>query len=406
MPRSSAPQPTTHWQQVRRRLHGIPELGLHLPRTQAVILEELAPFDLEVTVGTALSSVVAVLRGEAPVAAGRVRPVVLLRADMDALPVTEDSGEDFAPDPPGCMHACGHDLHVAGLLAAAELLHARRAELVGDVVLMFQPGEEGPGGAQPMIEEGLLLAAGRPVDVAYAVHVFAAEHPFGVWFGRPGTLMAGSDEVTIRVHGAGGHGAQPHRTLDPVPVACEIVLALQTMVTRRYFQFDPVVVTVGRIEAGTKHNIISDEAVLDLTVRTFSAEHRAQVKPDIERLASGVAGAHGLTASCVWEPGYPPTVNDPVEQAFAEDVIRDLFGEGRWRDQEHPEAGAEDFSFVLHQVPGAYLNVSACPPGVDPREVPDNHSARARFDDAIVPEIASFLAELALRRSATWPQGR
>ena len=178
------------------------------------------------TLGESLSSVVAVLRGRAPVSGER--PVVLLRGDMDALPVTEEVDVDYVSQRPGLMHACGHDLHVAGLVGAARILHELRDELVGDVVLMFQPAEEGPGGAEPMIREGLLDAAGRRVDAAYAVHVYAADHPFGTWFGRPGTLMAAADEVMIRVHGLGGHGAAPERTRDPVPVACEIVLAFQT----------------------------------------------------------------------------------------------------------------------------------------------------------------------------------
>ena len=383
---------------LRRRLHQIPEIGLDLPLTQAVILEALSGLDLEVTTGKALSSVVAVLRGHAPI--DSVRPVILLRADMDALPVTEELAHAWVSTHPGVMHACGHDLHVAGLVGAAHRLHARRHELVGDVVLMFQPGEEGPGGAELMIEEGVLTAAGRRADAAYAVHVFSAEHPLGTWFGRPGPLMASSDEVTITVHGEGGHGAAPHRTKDPVPVACEIVLALQSMVTRKFYAFDPVVVTVGRIAAGTKNNIIGDEAVLELTVRTFSSSHRRAIRTEIERVASGVASAHAMTVTLTEHEGYAATINDATEHAFAEDTLRDLFGAGRWVDQAFPEAGSEDMSFVLEQVPGAYVNVSACPAGADPATAPDNHSPRADFDDSVVPDIADFLCAIALRRSA------
>ena len=174
------------------------------------------------------------------------------------------------------MHACGHDLHMAGLVGAARVLDELRDELVGDVVLMFQPGEEGPGGAEPMIREGVLEAAGRRVDAAYAVHVYSADHPRGVWFGRPGTLMAAADEVHVVVRGVGGHGSAPERTRDPVPVACEIVLAFQTAVTRQFSVWDPVVLTVGRVAAGTKDNIIPDDAHVEATLRTFSAEHRAR----------------------------------------------------------------------------------------------------------------------------------
>jgi hippurate hydrolase len=191
---------------LRRRLHQIPELGLHLPQTQQAVLDALSGLDLEVTVGESLSSVVAVLRGRGGDVGGANRPVVLLRGDMDALPVTEDLPLDHVSQHEGLMHACGHDLHVAGLVGAARILHALRDELAGDVVFMFQPGEEGPGGAAPMIEEGLLEAAGRRVDAAYALHVYSSELPLGTWFGRPGPLMAAADEVVVRVVGEGGHG--------------------------------------------------------------------------------------------------------------------------------------------------------------------------------------------------------
>ena len=383
---------------LRRTLHAIPEIGLHLPRTQAVVLDALAGLDIEITRGRALSSVVGVVRGSAP--SPDPRPVVLLRADMDALPVHEEVAAPWISTHDGVMHACGHDLHTAALVGAAHQLCARRDELAGDVILMFQPGEEGPGGAAPMVEEGLLEAAGRPVDAAYAVHVFSAEHPLGVWFGRPGSLMAASDELTVTVVGDGGHGAAPHRTLDPVPVACEIVLALQTLVTRKFSIFDPVVVTVGRITAGTKNNIIGDRAVIDMTVRTFAPATREKALAVIERAARGICAAHGLGVEIERHTGYPATINDPDEQAFAEATIRDLFGAQRWVDQPFPEAGAEDMSVVMELVPGAYVNISACPLGVDPATAPDNHSPRAEFDDSVVPDMALFLTEIALRRCA------
>ncbi|MBM6404290.1 amidohydrolase [Phycicoccus sp. CSK15P-2] len=381
---------------LRRRLHRIPELGLDLPETQAVVLEELEGLDLEVTTGRGLSSVVGVLRGRAPHEGER--PVVLLRGDMDGLPVTEAVDVDYRSERQGRMHACGHDLHVAGLVGAARVLHELRDELVGDVVLMFQPGEEGPGGAEPMIEEGLLEAAGRRVDAAYAVHVFSADHPRGVWFGRPGPLMAAADEIHVVVRGAGGHGAAPERALDPVPVACEMVLALQTAVTRRFSIWDPVVLTVGKVAAGTKDNIIPDEAVLAATLRTFSREQRVRAQEVVAEVVHGVAAAHGTTATIEMGFGYPVTVNDEAEFAFARGVVVDLFGEGRWADMTNPEAGSEDMSFVLEQVPGAYLNVSACALD-DHRQAEDNHSPRAAFDDSVVPDVAAALAEMALRRS-------
>lgn len=379
---------------LRRALHADPEIGLDLPRTQQRVLDALDGLDLEITLGQGLSSVVAVLRGGGHDGSG---PVVLLRGDMDALPVDERTDHPFASTN-GAMHACGHDLHVAGLVGAARLLHARRDELPGDVVLMFQPGEEGPGGAGPMIAEGLLEVAGRRVDAAYALHVTAAQHPRGTWFGRPGPLMAAADKCTVTVRGRGGHGAVPHTAVDPVPVACAIVLGLQTMVTRRFDAFDPVVVTAGRIAAGTKENIISDTATIDLTVRTFSPAHRDAVEQEIARVARGIAAAHAATAEVDHHREYPVTVNDETEQALLQQTVVDLFGADRWAPMPFPEAGSEDFSFVAEQVPSAYVFLSAC--AGDPATAPDNHSPLADFDDSVLPDAAALLAELAVRRLA------
>ncbi|GAB3078596.1 M20 family metallopeptidase [Pedococcus soli] len=384
---------------LRRELHQVPEVGMDLPLTQRAVLDALDGLDLEVTLGRELSSVVAVLRGRGGSRTGTDRPVVLLRGDMDALPVTEDLDLDHVSRHVGRMHACGHDLHVAGLVGAARILHELRDELEGDVVLMFQPGEEGPGGAEPMIREGLLEAAGRRVDAAYALHVYSSEYAKGVWFGRPGPLMAAADEVRVTIVGEGGHGSQPFRAKDPIPVACEIVVALQTLVTRQFDVFDPVVITVGKFVGGTKDNIIPDEAVFEATVRSLSEEARAEVSAKIERLCTQLAAAHGLTAVVEHLPGYPVTVNDEAEYAFAKDTIVDLFGADRYSHQRDPEMGSEDFSFVGQLVPSAYVNLSACP-AADHDSAPDNHSPRADFDDSVVPDGAALLAELALRRTA------
>jgi hippurate hydrolase len=382
---------------LRRRLHAVPELGNDLPLTQAMVVEALAGLDLEVTLGESLSSVVAVLRGTAEPADGGPRQVVLLRGDMDALPVAEDLDLPYASAHPGLMHACGHDLHVAALVGAARLLHAQRDRLAGDVVLMFQPGEEGPGGAEPMVREGLLEAAGRRVDAAYALHVYSAEYPRGMWFGRPGPLMAAVDEVRVRVVGEGGHGSAPFRTRDPIPAACEMVLALQSMVTRTFDVFDPVVLTVGRIAGGTKENIIPDDAVIEATLRSLSEDNRVALRERLERVVAGVAAAHGLEVEVDFFAGYPVTVNDPDEYAFAVDTITDLFGADRYTEMPEPEMGSEDFSFVAREVPSAYVNLSVCP-DADHTRAPDNHSPRAAFDDALLPDAAALLAELALRR--------
>ncbi len=381
---------------LRRELHRVPELDRDLPKTQALVLSALEGLDLEVTTGTALSSVTAVLRGGAHDGSG---PVVLLRGDMDALPVLEETGLPYASAHEGQMHACGHDLHVAGLVGAARLLHERRDELAGDVVFMWQPAEETTAGAMAMIDEGLLEAAGRPTDAAYCLHVMSSGRPLGVWFSRPGPLMAASDEFVVRVVGLGGHGSAPHLTLDPIPVAAEMVTALQTLVTRRVDIDDPVVLTVGKFAAGTKENIIPDEAVFEATIRSFSPANRVLMKDAVFRLLEGIAGAHGLTAEIEWTPGYPPTVNDLDEYAFARDVLVDLFGEDRFDEEQFSDPGTEDFSYVLERVPGAYLSISACP-AEDPLTAPDNHSARAVFDDSVLPDCAAFLAEVAIRRLA------
>jgi hippurate hydrolase len=376
---------------LRRDLHQIPEIGLHLPRTQERVLTALAGLPLEVSLGTGLSSITAVLRG------GRPGPVVLLRGDMDALPVTERTGADFTSKQDGVMHACGHDLHTAGLVGAAQLLCARRTELAGDVVFMFQPGEEGFDGASHMIREGVLTAAGRKADVAYGLHVMSSMVPSHVFTGRPGPLMAASDGLFVRVVGAGAHGSRPHSGLDPIPVACEMVTSLQTMVTRRFDVFDPVVITVGVFHAGTKRNIIPDDATFDATVRSFSPVARDRIRTEAVKLCEDIAAAHGLEAEVRFETEYPVTVNNATEHQFVADTVQDLFGDEGFRPLENPLTGAEDFSRVLNEVPGAYvfLGATAYP---DPETAPGNHSPLATFDDAVVPDGAALLAELAARR--------
>ena len=333
--------------ELRRALHRIPEIGLDLPRTQEAVLAALASLPLEVTTGSSLTSVTAVLRGARP------GPVVLLRGDMDALPVTELSGEEFASRHEGVMHACGHDLHTAGLVGAARLLAARRHELAGDVVFMFQPGEEGFDGAGRMIEEGVLMAAGRPVDAAYGLHVVSSLFDRGVFASRPGPLMAASAGLFVRVIGEGGHGSRPQSARDPIPAACEMVTALQTMVGRRFDVFDPVVVTVGTFHAGTRRNIIPDDATFEATIRTFSPEAGKQVREYATSLCQHIAAAHGLAVDVRYDGEYPVTVNNDDEYAFAATTIKEVFGEERFSELADPVTGAEDFSRVLDRVPGA-----------------------------------------------------
>jgi len=312
--------------------------------------------------------------------------------------VTEASGEEFSSTHDGAMHACGHDLHTAGLVGAARLLAARREELAGDVVFMFQPGEEGWDGAGHMIEEGVLTASGKHVDAAYGLHVSAASYAKGHFVARPGTLMAASGALAVRVLGDGGHGSSPHDARDQIPAACEMVPALQTMVTRTFAVFDPVVVTVGQFPAGTRRNIIPDDAKFEAPLRSFSPEVAARVGERAVQVCRGIAQAHGLDIEVTYEPEYPATVNDAAAYDFVADTIRDVFGEERFTEMADPITGSEDFSRVLERVPGAYLFLGACP--ADPETAPDNHSPRARFDDSVLGDGAALLAELAVRRLA------
>jgi amidohydrolase len=398
---------------LRRSLHREPELGLHLPKTQAAVLSALAGLPLEITTGRSLSSVVAVLRGDRKGRGGgsilapedrnqhsQPGPTVLLRGDMDALPVTEQTGLDFSSTIPGVMHACGHDLHTAILVGAARLLSAVRDQLAGDVIFMFQPGEEGPGGAQPMLAEGVLSAAGDPPVAAYCLHV-SAVFPHGMFFGRRGTFGAAHDTCKIRVRGKGGHGSTPFRARDPIPAACEMVLALQTMVTRGFDVFDPVVLTVGRFHAGTVDNVIPATAEFAASLRSFSNQAREKLIRRTTNVVEGIAGAHGLAVDVELERGYPAVVNDVGEAEFAAATAADVFGDQRYQWLENPKTGSEDMSFVLEKVPGAYLNLGACPPDRDPMTAATNHSADALFDDSVIADGSAFFAELAFRRLAS-----
>jgi amidohydrolase len=380
--------------ELRHAIHREPEIGLDLPKTQAKVLAALDGLPLEISTGEGLTSVTAVLRG------GRPGPAVLLRGDMDALPVTEETHLPYASVIPGAMHACGHDLHTAMLAGAARLLSARRADLPGTVIFMFQPGEEGYAGAREMISEGVLAAAGERPVAAYALHVTSNRLPCGVFSTRGGPMLAAADKITVTVHGRGGHASMPHRAADPIPAACEMVIGLQTMVTRNFDVFDPVVITVGSFHAGTADNVIPDQATFLATARSFSHESRSALAELVPRLVGDIARAHGLTAEAEYSGEYPVTVNDGAEAEFASETIASVFGEGRGEVAQFPITGAEDFSFVLERVPGAFVMLGACPPGQDPETAPTNHSAVAVFDDAALADGTALYAELALRRLA------
>ncbi|MBV9832698.1 MAG: amidohydrolase [Marmoricola sp.] len=380
---------------LRREIHQDPEVGLDLPRTQEKVLRELDGLGLEISTGMATTSVTAVLRGGARDEADP--RTVLLRADMDALPVAEDTGLDFASTN-GAMHACGHDLHTATLVGATRLLAQHRDHLRGDVVFMFQPGEEGWDGAGVMLQEGVLDAAGRRVDAAYGTHVFSNMIGPRQFASRPGTLMAASHGLYVTVRGAGGHGSAPHRSRDPIAALAEMVTSLQTMVTRRFDVFDPVVVTVGVVKAGTKRNVIPDTASFEATVRRFSEASASKLREGIRDTLEGVARAHGVEVDIDYGDEYPLTVNDAAEVDFAAGVVREVFGEERYDDLPDPITGSEDFSRVLAAVPGAFVFLGATLPGLDPETAASNHSPRADFDPGVLPDEATLYAELAIRK--------
>jgi hippurate hydrolase len=372
--------------QLRRRIHRHPELGLTLPRTQAAVLEALDGLGLEIRTGTRTTSVVARLRGARP------GPTILLRGDMDALPMPEDTGLPYASEVPGTMHACGHDGHTAMLAGAARLLARHRASLAGSVLFMFQPGEEGYHGARVMIEEGLLDGPEAPTG-AFAMHV-THRRPAGVVSARPGPTAAAADTLEIVVRGKGGHASAPHDCLDPIPVACEIVQALQTMVTRRVHVFDPAVITIAKIEAGTTRNVIPEAASMLGTVRTVSEATRESVHEGIRRVAAGIAAAHGAEADLKITRGYPVTVNDEGFARFVLDTARELLGPDGARPAANPMMGAEDFSYVLQRVPGTMANLGTRP---DSGPVYPNHSNRMLLNESALATGVAMHAAVALR---------
>lgn len=384
---------------LRHDLHRTPEVGLQLPRTQEKVLQWLEPLGYEVSLGRDLTSVTAVLRGGAGAQqlVGE-RPTVLLRGDMDGLPLVEKSGVAYASQTGDTMHGCGHDLHTSMLAGAATLLAERRESLSGDVVLMFQPGEEGWDGASYMVREGVLEASGKKVDAAFGLHVMSAMEQNGVFTTKPGSVMSASDGLFVTVHGAGGHGSAPFAAKDPVTAAAEMVGALQTMVTRQFNIFDPVVISVGVLRAGTVRNIIPETAYFEATIRSFSTEAHEKLQASVPALLQGIAQAHGLEVSVRYETEYPTTINDEAETAFATNAVAELFDSTAFSAMRDPLAGSEDFSRVLNEVPGSFMFLSALTPGADLATANYNHSPYAVFDDSVLSRGTALYTHLAVSR--------
>jgi hippurate hydrolase len=368
---------------LRRAIHQEPELGLENPATRAKLLALLDGLPLELALHHKSSGVVATLRGARP---GRR---ILLRADTDALPMPEDNDLAFRSQRPGAMHACGHDSHAAMLAGAARLLSARRDALAGEIVFMFQPGEEGFAGAQVMLDEGMPAA-----DGAFAIHITPLL-PSGTIGTRAGALLASADFFDVTVKGKGGHASMPHDCRDPIPAACEITTALQTFVTREIPVADPVVITVTRIAGGTTGNVIPETVELQGTIRALSERSRTRAQEGLERIARGIAQAHGVEARVALLRGYPVTVNDAGFESFSRGVARELLGPRGVIEFDAPIMGAEDFSYVLQRTPGAMVFLGLRPPGAsDPAPC---HSNRMLIDEEGMAYGVALHAAVALR---------
>ena len=380
----------------RRDLHAHPELGGSEVRTAGVVAAHLRSLGLEVKtdVGGA-HGVIAILRG------GRPGPAVALRADMDALPVTEQTGLPFAStvttqyngQTVGVMHACGHDAHTAVLMGVAEVLAGMKATLPGTVTFLFQPDEEGNGGAQRMLDAG---AFENPhVEAVYGLHTWPGA--IGTVATRSGGMMASIDSWRVVVHGKQAHGAQPWRSVDPIVIGAQIINDLQTIVSRSVdLTAGPAVVTVGVFNGGVRENIIPDSALMYGTFRTFNETARQTVAAQIRKIATNLAAAGGAAATVtISEDGFPATVNDPRWFGRATNVLRNSLGSANVLESP-PSMPGEDFSILMHHAPGLFLFLGVTPKGVDPATAPANHSPLFVVDEAALPTGVTALASLAL----------
>ena len=370
----------------RRDFHAHPEIGFHEERTPRIVAEELDRIGYRVRRGVGKFGVTGDL--DVPGAKGRV----LLRADMDALPLPDLTGDPFASQNPGVCHACGHDAHTAMLLGAAELLMARKKDLKTSVRLMFQHAEEAnPGGAVGMVEDGCV----EGVDAAFALHV-ATFYDSGKWALRPGPMLASVDRVTITVKGKGGHAADPDRAIDPMVISAQLILALQTVMSRRIRPHDVGVLSLCAVHGGTVFNIIPDSITLLGTIRTHSQAVRDKVKTLIHEICEGVARANGGAVDIVLDGSYPATINDPAMTEYLRSTAGALFGAATLVEMEK-EFGGEDFSYVLEKVPGALVFLG-CRNEEKKSTVP-HHNSMFRIDEDVLWEGVAMYAALALRRN-------
>jgi hippurate hydrolase len=364
---------------LRRDIHREPELGFDTKKTAEKVLGALDGLPLDIQTGVAENGIVATLRGDGP--------TVGLRADMDALPIHEATGLPFASEIEGKMHACGHDGHTSMLVGAAHALSGMRERLNGTVKFFFQPAEERGGGGKVMVEEGVA----DDVAAVFALHLWPGL-PFGTAATKEGPIMAAADAFEMTVRGTGGHGAFPHQTADAIAMAVQIVTALQTVVSREVDPVEPVVLTVGEIEAGSAFNIIPETARLGGTVRTLNEDLRRRMPERIAQLARGVARGMRGDAELDYEFSYPVTVNDEGAAQHALGVMRALFGDENTLELPNPSMGGEDFAFFLEKIPGAFIWL-----GVG-EDVPFLHTPTFAFDEEILPQGAALLTALALEK--------
>jgi amidohydrolase len=354
---------------TRRDLHRIPETGFTELKTSAYVAEKLKELGLEVQTGIATTGVVGLLR------TGKPGPTLMIRADMDALPIAEETGLAFASTHPGCMHACGHDSHMAMALGAASVLNRLQDRIRGNVKFVFQPAEEGPGGAQPMIAAGVL--ENPAVDYAIGCHLWA-ERPEGYIGVRPGPFMAAMDRFDLKIIGKGGHGAQPHLCVDAIEVGAQVVAALQRIVSRQMDPIEPAVVTVGSFHAGTAFNIIPTEAVMSGTTRTFNDEIWKSWETRIDTVVRGVCESMGAAYELKFSRGYPPTVNDAQMAEVVRRCAVQVVGEDRVV-VPALTMGGEDMSFFLRRVPGCYYCI-----GVGREDAAPLHNPKFEFKEDLM----------------------
>jgi len=373
---------------LRRRLHQIPEFALDLPQTQKTLLAELESLG-EITLGKSLSSIVLVIRGGTP------GPTVLLRADMDALRVSEETNLDFASNN-GFMHACGHDLHMSAGVGAAKLIYEMKDQLKGDVAIWFQPGEEGHHGADVMIAEGKLEITGTRPIAAYGLHVFTSL-PVGMIACKPGAMMASAGDMNVTFHGAGGHGSMPWLSKDPVAPMIEAISSLQTLINKNFDQFDPVILNVSWVRAGddATNNVIPDTASFGATVRTFSKVNTEKLHVQASKLITSIAEGFGVKATVEFSEPTKVLINDDESVERVSKIAKELVGSAGYLAMENPIAGGEDFASIVDLIPGAFVFLGACPKDMDHTTAPTNHSAKAVFDDSVIPLGAALLASLA-----------